>query len=331
MALRFLDSFDHYTSATQKWSTGNWVTSGGYARTGTYGIAPGANHYRTITLDNQDTWIVGLAARFATLWNNKAFMGIMDGASYQSQVIVQADGRLDLYVGGGFAARTTRFLRAGAWHYIEVKHIIANAGGTLELRVNGEVWATYAGDTQATANAYANTIRLNSAGQPYVYSVYVDDIYILDGTGGAPNNDYWGDCQIERSLPNGVGTYNEWASIVGAPTAHEATDEVPPSGAEYVGESLVNDRVTMAMGDITPANATINGLQVNIFCREDTAGAAHIARMLRHTAADDQGADFALNTSFAYWLREIMETDPIAVGPWTVANVNAAEFGARVR
>jgi len=286
-----------------------------------------------ITLDDQATWIIGFAIQAGGVESVgfNAFAQTWDGLAntQQGQFGLNSDATIAVYRGAAEVARSTRSMHAGVWYYVEFKHIIANAGGTLEVRVNEEVWVTFAGDTQATANAFANQIRMHAtiAGAQASW----DDIYILDGT-GAINNDYWGDTQVECLLPNGAGFYTELATLVGAATHWQAMNEVPPNDdTSYVADNVVGRRDTFTYTNLSLANCTIKGIQVLIRAREDVAGGVTIARMYRNAGVDNQGADTALNTTYHNWIREIMETDPIAIGAWTVANINAAEFGVRIR
>jgi hypothetical protein len=233
--------------------------------------------------------------------------------------------------GAVVVATSALSLLVNTFYYVELKHVIDPAAGILEVRVNGAVWATFAGNTRATANSTANVIQLGYDDAQVGCVQDFDDLYILDGNGGAPNNTYWGDTRVEALVPNGVGNYTEFTLLVGAATHWQATSEVPPDeDTSYVGSILVGDRDTYAMTDLGVASATINGIQVLIRAKEDVAGAANVARMYRRAATDNQGADIPINTSYAY-LREIMALDPIAAGAWTVAAVNAAEFGVRSR
>lgn len=332
MALRFLDSFDHYTTITQKWTISGAGIVAGAARTGAYGLSLTVNIMEAIlTLDAQGTWIVGAAYRVADIYNNDPIIRTLDVDVVQGSVRVNADATLSVLRGATVVATSVQSLLANVWYYIEFKHIIDNVAGTLEVRVNGAVWVTFAGNTQQTANPTANQIQLgpcNGAG-----TRHYDDLYILDGVGGAPNNNYWGDTQIQALVPNGAGNYTELATLVGAASHWEACDEVPPDeDTSYVADNVVDRRDTFAFADLTPTNANINGIQVLIRARETTAGGVAIARLYRRAAVDYQGGDIPVNTSYNYWIREIMEQDPGAgPGAWTVANVNAAEFGFRVR
>lgn len=333
MALRFLDSFDHYTTLAQKYNVvGSMSIQGTVKRTGPYamlvGSGGGAKNVQ-LTLDNQQTWIAGFAWRRSGAPLATTFLELLDGATVQGSAYTNADGTISVKRGTTTVATSTQPLLQNVWYYIEFKHIIDPAVGTLEIRVNGAVWATFFGNTRQTANSWANIIKVgSSATTPVGY--YYDDLYILDGTGGAPNNDYWGDTQVESIVPNGAGNYTEWATLVGAATHWQATNEVPPNDdTSYVEDSVADRRDTYAYGDLAPASATINGIQILMRAR-DTVGANNVARLYRR-AADYQGVDYALTTAYAYY-REILEQDPAAgPGAWTLANINASEFGLRVR
>ncbi len=336
MALRFLDSFDHYNTLAQKWN----VTGAGTIQTGG---RTGPNRLRfanwgdngcLLTLDFQTVWIIGTAFTADLLPPSPCdIIATWDVGTVQCSVRLDNLGRLSVYRGGTFLAESTRTLLPSTWYYIEFKHIIADAGGLAEVRVNEEVWVSFVGDTQNTGSNTANAIYLKGpAGAARGAYIYYDDLYILDGTGGPPNNDYWGDTQIECKVPNGPGFYTEWTTLVGAATHWEAVDEVPPDeDTSYVASSTLDQRDTFTFQDLSVVSAQINGIQVLIRAREDVAGGVSIARMYRNAGVDNQGADTPINTSYAYYVREIMESDPIAAGPWTVDNINSAEFGVRVR
>jgi len=231
-------------------------------------------------------------------------------------------------------------LNIGVYYYIEFKHIIDNVAGLLEVRVDGVVWATFTGDTQATGNATADLIRLGSTGDAAGAGANIDwdDHYILDGVdqsiadpNSPPNNDYWGNTQIECLVPTAPGNYAEWTTLVGAPTHWQAEDEVPPDeDTSYVESATLDQRDTYNFLNLSVVSATIPGIQILMRARTTLAGADNIARLYRNAGTDDQGADNVLQTSYAYH-REILGGDPVAAGPWSVANVNSMEMGAVVR
>lgn len=323
MVARYVDSFDTYTTITERWTS----TDGGsfdnvIFRTGIQSFRP--NNTR-LTLNAQGTWIVGGAFYFAAIGARRG-VATIDAGTVQGEWRLSAAGRIELYRGGTLLATGTTVLLAATFYYIEFKHIILNAAGTLEVRINGSVEVTFAGDTQETANATAEQIGLLDTSA----SIRVDDFYIYDGTGAA-NNNYAGDSQIEAELPDGAGAATAWTTVVGAGTHWQAVNEVPPNGDTSYVESDTADQIDeYTFTNLTPTSATIPTIQVSMRARKTQAGALNIARMYRSGVTDNQGANVALNTSYTTIL-EIMETDPVAVGAWTVANLNAAQFGARSR
>jgi len=335
MSLRFLDSFDHYTTLTQKWLSVSGVGTqiqAGSLRTGIAGCRVvhnvGSATGLTLTIDAQGTWILGFAYRVGG-FVSAGVVRTLDVGATQGELRQNADGTLSLLRGAAVVATSANALLANVFYYVEFKHVIDNAAGTLEVRVDGAVWATFAGDTQNTVNPTANQLQW-----PAIAGTFedIDDLYICDGTGAAPNNNYWGNTQIECIVPTGAGTYTEWTTLFGAPTHWQAEDEIPPDeDTSYVESPTLNQRDTYAMGNLAVVSATINGIQVLMRGRTTLAGVDNLARLYRGGGVDYQGADVPLQTSYNY-VREIMETDPNAgPGPWVVAAINAAEFGARVR
>ena len=229
-------------------------------------------------------------------------------------------------------ATSASALGIGVWYYIELKHIVADAGGVLEVRINGTVWATYTGDTKETANATLNQLGLGYNSGSYVGTkLDIDDLYANDANGSAPYNTYLGEQQVFYLPPSGAGNYTELTTLFGAATHREAVDEIVPNeDTDYVESPTADQRDTFAMTDMAAGTYTVNAVQHIMRVKEITAGARHIARMYRSGGSDDQGSDIGLSVNYAYIL-EIMQTDPIAVSAWTKAVIDAAEFGFRVR
>jgi len=342
MALRFLDSFDHYTNLAQKWTSvvgagvNQMIVQSGTKRTGAqamqnYGIAPGATNIN-LTLDAQVTWIIGFAFQPSAA-PGAAFdiCRTLDVGATQGALRINADLSVSLLRGAVVVATSVRALTGGTFQYLEFKHTVDPAAGLLEVRLNGVVIATFTGNTRATANTSANGIGIGQFNAGFsAINTFVDDIYILDGTGIAPNNAYWGDTAINMLKPSGAGNYTNWATLVGAATHWQAVTEVPPDeDTSYVADAVGSDEDSYTFGDLAITSAVINGIQVCIRAREDLVGGTQIKRLYRNSATDDLGAALTLTTSYQYFF-EIMPTDTIASAAWTVATINSAEFGVDV-
>jgi len=340
MSVRFMDSFDHYATAQllDKWTSGAGSIAAGAVRTGIQGLSLGGYNNDSLTkvIDAQGTWIIGGAIRLPAIVSNVSLASTLDSGNLQGCVLLNGTGTLSLLRGGTVVATSVNTILANVFYFIELKHIIDNVVGLLEVRVNGAVWATFSGDTQETANSIANGIRLGPIFQDYD-TVQFDDLYVLDGVdqsiadpNSPPNNDYLGDHEVRFLAPIGAGNYTEFATLVGAPTHWQAEDEVPPTeDTDYVEDTIDDRRDTYAMADLPAGSYDIPGIQLIHRVKQIVGAPRKFARLIRRVS-DNQGADTALSTSYLYYL-EILGGDPIAAGAWTKTNIDAMEVGQRVR
>src|SRR4029077_1029352 len=94
------------------------------------------------------------------------------------------------------------------WYYIEWKLTVDNTAGVSEVRINGDVEINFSGDTQATVLSSIRQFQFE--GEYDVFSdtgsvFSIDDIYVVDTTGSAPNNSFLGDVRVECLFPSGNG------------------------------------------------------------------------------------------------------------------------------
>jgi hypothetical protein len=332
MSLRFIDSFDHYTTLAHKYDSafnnGTLQIAAGHARTGANGLRMTGGFTRVIkNLDAQGTWFLGFGINLESLSNLLELCCTYDGIAVAAQgyLRVQATtGKILLVRGDGTVlATSTLALVTGQYYFIEFKHVIANAGGVMEARVNGVVWATFTGDTQNTANATADMIVLGSISGQHTEQK-CDDFYVCDGQGAA-NNNYLGDIQVHCMLPDGAGNYTQFTPSAGS-NFQNVDDAAPDDDTTYNSEATEGEADTYTFSDIPIATGTVHGIQIAIRARKESAGTASMQRRYRRSGTDNDGASFNPNTTYGTQL-EIVEQDPIAAGAWTITNLNGSEFG----
>ena len=228
----------------------------------------------------------------------------------------------------------TRAIPLNAWCCIEWYIKIADGtDGESTVKLDGATDITIpADDTKATAVAGVRTIMLGGA--PIVVTTrhslegYVDDIAINDNA-GVVNNSWIGRGGVYPKLPTGPGEYADLHASVGDP--FECVNEVPPSDADYISDSVIDQKSTFAGGSVTPATGAV--ACVNVILRSLLeAGQGEIAALVRSNGIDAQGDPVGLDVS-AKTVQTIFELDPgdepdVA---WTIDRVNAMEFGAVVR
>lgn len=357
MALRFCDSFDHYTwsggnpptgDLLEKWTS--WSASGGgtvtfaspvSGRNGNGAQLSGSNIEVEMwkQIDSQSTWIIGWAFRMAnTDDTGVTLFRLRDGGS--DQVIITANptnGNFNLYRGNGatfLVSSTTGLISPAQWMYLEVKWIGSQTTGTFELRRNGEVIATYTGDTCATANTTANTIYFGGD-RTQTGTTTIDDVYMCDGTdsgvSGAPNNDYLGDVRIEVLYPNGNGNSSQFiGSDSNSTDNYLLVDETTPNGdTDYVKSAAVGDKDTYNMSSLVTATGTVYGIQLAPNARKDDAGTRAFKSVVRYSGVETDGAEHFLGTSYLMYPEAPLDGDPSG-NQWTISSINAMEAGAKV-
>ena len=337
MALRFVDSMSHYSTLLEKWdNTGEIpyvLTSSSPRRAGGKSVTP-PNWYGAClkSLGNQSTWIVGHAAKM--MGGNESVATFWDGTTCKIQVTTNLDGTLRVNNGAWTLLGTSLAIPFNVWIFIEVKVVIHASAGSVEIRVNGDTLLSISGVvTSSAGNAYANLIGVGQpSGQSGTAVSAADgqlhtDWYMCDGT-GTTNNDFLGDCVVECLLPTGAGAESQWTPSAGS--NYENVDEALANGdTDYNKSNTVGQVDTYAMTDLVSTTGIIYGVQKVNYVRRDNAGSRSVAPVLRISGTDHVGVSSSLGASYGY-VREIEEVSPASGVAFTIAEVNAMEYGMKV-
>jgi hypothetical protein len=135
--------------------------------------------------------------------------------------------------------------------------------------------------------------------------------------------------KLVTRAPVSAGTWNEWTGL-----GYSAVDEVPYAGDMMVSGSS-NQRFSLNFADV-PALGTGESLQavkISGAMVKDAGGPQSVNFFARIESADyddiDQAAPAVINTTNP--LSKLWEVSPATGQPWTLAELNAAEFGVRSR
>ena len=219
------------------------------------------------------------------------------------------------------------------WHCIEIRLLIDNAAGVVQVKVDGTQVIDFSGDTQESVNADIQAFSFGDSpdGGEGLATTYYDDIAFNDTYGGV--NDTWiGRGGIPAIFPIGVGTSTDLDLFPNTGEANwEDVDEAPPDDdTSYVFDDLIDDHDSYDMDDLIAAG-TVAAVQWLARARSDLVGAPEIARILRVGGVDYQGADVAIDAAYDYY-PEIFDEDPNAgPGAWTVAAIDGMEAGVKIR
>ena len=252
------------------------------------------------------------------------------GATQHITVVFGSTGNIDVRrgnTGGTILASATSAYSSG-WNYFEVRCIISDTVGEVQVRVNGSASNTI----NLTSSDTKNGGTLTSIDRVSLYGnsqAQFDDWYIIDTTGSL-NNTYLGDCRVYTLAPSGNGNYSQFVGSDGNSTDNYLlVDEQPYSTGDYTGSATSGNRDSYVMTDLPGTATTVFGVnEVSVVFKSD-AGAATMKQLLRISATDYESSAVTLSTSPSV-ITTLRETNPNTSAAWTPAGVNGAEAGARV-
>jgi len=304
-----------------------WIVAG---RIGGYAIdfsAIWAALY-TPNLTTNPTMVVGFAY-YSTAAYEAKIMGLYDGATLAVNLQRANNGELAIYRGTTLLGTTSGLgLLTSTWYYIELKVTCNATTGSYELRVGGVTRLSASGvNTKAGSNDYHTKVGFIG---PSSGVMYLDDIYILDGSGSA-NNNFLGNRKVVALFPNGdVGGYQDFACSSGS-DHYALVDENPVNDdTDYVEDGTTGHKDLWDYPSLSGIGSNIAGLQVNSTVRQTDATSMTLNTLVKSNTTEDAGTGETIGSTSYKVLRRISETDPATAAAWTVSGVNAAQFGVKV-
>lgn len=334
MTLLFIDGFDAQDALIK------WLSTLGaapdYTGVGRYGVgttfkAGSASGRLSKPIAASAQIIIGAAVKVDSIASARIlFAGWGDsGATQHATLQVSTTGQLQAMRGNStvVASSAAGLIVAGAANYIEMRGTIADAGGVIEVKLNGVQVINFSGDTKnaGTATNFDMVTLGSTTTDP---NVSYDDLYISNALGSAPQNTFLGEVVVQTLVPNGAGA-STGLTPVGSPNNWENVDEIPYSTADYNASNVPGTRDTYSMSNLAGSTGTIFGVQNNIIASKTGVGAASLKPVVRSGGTDYYDATLGLGAS-PVLSSVIRETDPATSAAWTATNVNAVEVGAEV-
>jgi hypothetical protein len=358
MAIRFIEgfelnaatstAFDQYYERKMAGIQGTPAQTDGYR----IGSALDGSSYKFTTPEftDQDVWILHWSWYFDSVATSSQGAGIDILKASTSQLTVNVrsftgvsdtDDRyyVDIKRGATTLATVGPFW-SSKWHTFELKVTIDPAAGAYELKVNGvsEVSATGV-NTADTAAADADQFIFSVDNG--IRSMRLDHVIVADDT-GANVNDFFGQCLVVELLPNGEGDDLDWTPSTGT-THYSLVNEAMPSGivlttedAKRVTSETATDVDRWHMGNLAtlgvPSGATILGMSVETCAAMEASGTRDLRPVFKDTtAATAEGTSFSVTSTAFDTFVEIWEVNPATSAAWTVATVDAGQFGVKVQ
>lgn len=254
--------------------------------------------------------------------------GLTSGGAANWVINLGVGGSLYIFQAGGstLVGTVPSVVRSDVWHYLEVKVFNDNAG-TMVIRLDGvQIFSTSGIDFQnGTLSAESLSLGGNAD------NVFWEDVIVMDST-GATFNDFMGDMRYEIALVDADGATANWTASAG--TRWQTIDD--PLGTHDADTTYISSNTTdqdnySSHVAIAATGATvIHFAELLALARADASG-DEIALAVVSGATTDIGADIPLVNGTYRWRKKIWTVDPNTAAAWTVANINAAEWGVRKR
>lgn len=352
MTLLFTSSFDggDNTSAFGKWSNAPTTptvnaTNPRFAGSNAFSIGGTAlgsgNLFRQSlgTAGEHATVIVGAAHRWESVLTgaDNSTVGLMAfrsdaGVTIHLVLTCTATGELRVRRGSGsgtiLGTSAAGVFTADAWHYVEMKAVLSDTVGTVDVQIDGVNVLTLTG--LDTKNAGTKTVFDQvEFGTGLATAHRLRDVYICNGA-GTVNNDFLGDCRVTFLAPDVDSTPEEWTTSTGTSTFALVDDNPPNDDTDYIESSTDGQISRVGLAALTDTTHSVFGVQVATYAKKDDAGDRSFRTGVFSDATLADQADHALSTSYVTY-RDVVELDPDGAVAWTPTAVNAAFVQVEVR
>lgn len=340
MTLLYMDSFDHYTDLSEKYDVTPGASLKPYIDT-TFGrFVNGSLQIQDNTINEivkyvteSDELIVGMAVYFSGTHN---WILRLRGADSVTVCTFEANGTggevwRGLQGSGTSLGTFTGEFTTNTWQWLEVRIKRHATLGEIEVRVNESV--VLSGTALNTgANDFAE-IFLRSESQE-ANNVWLDDLYVLNTTGSAPQNTFLGDVRVTVTRPKANGTNSDFTPT-GEVSNYLTTDDALHDGdATYVEAGQIGakeDYDTESMADLGISPGTIFGAQVvNAVKKTDAGTLRYKNQMVVAGTTYDTGSEITATAVDYKMTTYIRDTDPSDDAAWTEAKIAAVGPGVEI-
>ena len=336
MTLRFIEGFEVSKSITELGRKWDFITSSGTGLTFVTGrffgsalkIPTGAQMNLDKDIPSASVVVQGVAVKIKAPVDGMVLFRAITSGSTEALLEIITSGvtagkfKLQFEVGGpsGYTHLSAQEFDLETWHTIEWKLQIGFSGG-YEVRVNGVVTHSATG---VLVGKNATNINRVSIGGNHTDYVYLDDFYVLDGV-GTVRNGFLGTVSIKGVVPDADGTLADWVG------AYTDVDEDPvDDDTSYIATDVLNEQQSFGFPTISGINDNILGVQFIVDAKTSAAmSSAKLKPVMRISGTVYLGAEFDVGTSYDEDV-VVVELSPVASAQWSLAEINAAEFGVKL-
>jgi len=348
MSIIFMDSFDHYTTSAQMQTKGWFTVAGGTGvpstaqkRTGGYSMCGNGNLGAALLMTavpNGTAFYVQVAvylsgAQAITIIGPSG--NPIDSNSYQCLVKVDATGVLSVATWPGPAnigATPAGTFRFNQWNHLQMKFVISNTVGEVEIYLNGALVLDLANQDTLSQSGSPATVTSLFFGSSYTQ--YYDDLVVNYNDADGINDGYLGDVRVVCLLPQtdavAAGSNADFTPSTGTDHGALVDEATPNDDTDYVSSSTLN-HVDSWEFPALGYTGDIKGVQMSLRAKKSDSGTRAIAAVTKPAATNRVHATnhYLGMTDYVYW-KAIWDENPEDTEAWEVADVDGAEFGVKV-
>uniref|UniRef100_A0A7V4LCZ0 Uncharacterized protein n=1 Tax=Desulfobacca acetoxidans TaxID=60893 RepID=A0A7V4LCZ0_9BACT len=326
MGLVFMSGFEWGTNREFDQVGGSVVTS--QKRSGAYSADIGNGQWLHKTLPQPLTEVyVQFAYRSGYAFTAVSFVISKGGTDILS---INKDGNYRLQVCSGYGGTVyctgVTPLQQNVWYLIELHYRMADTGGLIELRVDGNLEATFSGDTKPGADGNFDKMRWGATTGTTVFNL--DDVVIFD-TSGEVNNTWPNGLKVVLLKPNADGGVNQWEPT---PTGshYACVDEVPVSGSDYLKAGSADLLEVLGLEDLPAEAQSVKAVRVDFWGLKGSIQPPQNLQLgVKIGGSDYLSPDKALPLAQGL-VSHSLDQNP-AGGNWSVAVVNGMQLLAKSR
>lgn len=321
MAVTYMNGFDTQAALSRHVSTAGTALVASRDGVGQAVQLPSATADVKIVLPQvtqaAGTWTYfGFWVKFLAVSANYTFWDYRDTSDVTHTALqINTTGTLTALRGANVLATGTAVLVLNTWYYVTIGVTIADAGGRFVVRVNNTNDIDFTGDTKNAGVTVMNNMRFlaGTTRQPVIDDVWVDDATMHTNV------------KVVPLTPDGPGAQTQW-DVTGSPTNWQAMGD--DNDATYVTTSVSGEQDLYTYTDL-PANATsVVAVQEIVRGNMVGDGAPTLASLHRHTNGTvSKGSFSGLTGVMGPQPAQLWTVNPATGLAWTVADVNAAQFG----
>jgi hypothetical protein len=331
VSLLFCDSFDHYTTASQKWTV---VTGSESIGPGGIGPRTGVNSLQLAGFFGPSWLFAGRTALVAgtafvptTIASEIGVFRFTNTGQYNIMIALQSDLSIAIYrydyIDNRIAQSAAGACIQNGYNYIEASVVFAVGTGSVIVRVNGVQVLTFTGTTVGGAGGNPPAVTgFQLLGASGAAGSQHDDVYLLDPA-VSPNTSFLGAVRVYAEVPNADSADIAWTPLVAG--AHfPMVDSVPVNPADYVFSNTVG-QVDEYLSPIVgiPASSSVLAAQHVLMAGLDVAG----SRVVASSVNEITGAVAVSLSTTAHMITQPYDVDPVTGLAWVLASIPARRIG----